>query len=405
MSRKKGYSARMQVAIITFIILLVQILIFYVIFSSINVLEMLESSTYKYYEKRLQQGAKRLESKMVNKWASDKLMSPLFKEIDYYYKLSREEDRPLKFNEDISSALLESMNNTNVSGAFVILNDNMLDESGNDEIFFLRDTNSDFLINENSDIVVEMGSAKLAGTIGLTLSSSWSPYIPNKGSNSDDIKKIKKMVVDAYQNSDIKKQSKLGFWMANIDLAGKGENNIVYIEPIMNRYTHELYGIFGVEVTDEMIFNELELDSMQKDFAYGFTLIYSSESKNESDSIESSVAYSFAEYVPFMLNKKKVEYKYSEKSIVDDFDSNYIQYVGLEDDNFYGLKHRVKLYDNDSYYAGDDWELLLIVDKNNFTYNRRRYTKGLNTAIISSIVLAVCRSFFAIFSSDSSFLS
>ncbi len=396
MSSKKTYSARLQVAIITFIILLVQILIFYVIFSSINVLEMLENSTYKYYEKRLEQGSKRLESKMVNKWASDRLMSPLFKELDYNYKLSREGGMSLELNEDISLALLETMNNANVSGSFIILNDDMLDENSSDEIFFLRDTNSDFLINENSDIVVEMGSAKLAGTIGITLSSSWSPYIPKKGSKLSDFKKIKELVIYAYEKSNIKKQDKLGFWMANMDLAGKGDKNIVYIEPIINKYTYELYGIFGVEVTDEMIANALELDSMQKDFAYGFTLLKDSDFNEESGSIESSVVYSFAEYVPFMLNKKEIKYTDLDKNIVYDvYDSNssHIQYVGLEEDNFYGLKHLVKLYDNDSYYAGSDWDLLLIVDKNNFTYNRKKYSKGLNTTIVFSVVLALILAF------------
>ncbi len=407
---KKTYSARLKVTIVVFVVLMIHTIIFYAIFSNIDVVKMLESSTYRYYEHRLSESAKKLERKMANDFSSEKSLEPLIREVDYEYENSGISGAPVTLSVHIAGALLESLNNANAAGAFVLMSENFVESPiEKDEIFFLRDNNKNYKATDNSDIVVEIGSAELANTIEINFDGSWKPNIdPNNGDNKT-FEEIKNRVVSSYKNSDIKNQKKLGFWLSGVDLSDDRSDNIVYVEPIMNRWTRELYGIVGVEISEDMIADVLEMDTFSSEFEVGFTLLNDTKQYTEtpsddnsadktSDLKQSYVISYFGDYIDGVDSKKNIVYRSANKEYTSLDNQNDEQLYLLEttkesQEQYYGLVKTINIYDKDSYYSNDDWQLGLFMNSKNFSYHEDRYTRNLNVTLLVSLILALVLSF------------
>ncbi len=406
MFNKKSYSARMEVSIITFIILLLQILIFYIIFSNIDVLKMLENSVYDYYENKLEQSVNKLEQKMINNFSAKKSLSPLLKAVDSAYERSVINKTELELNTKIAEALLESMNNAHVTGAFVLLNDDLSKESiEEDEIFFIRDKNSDFIVRDNSDIVVKIGSTKYGNSLGLAYDSTWRPRIKSSKSMGKDIEKIKNQIIDSYQQSGMNTTKQLSFWISGVDLADDYNDDLVYVEPIIDKYNHKLYGILGVEVSKETIADILDIDNFSAEFETGFALLKGVNSLDDQQqavsdvNIKAHVISYFGDYISGINENNSIKLtviknKYKNKD--NENASEYIYELGKkskQDYTFYGLPQRLRLYNKDSFYSGENWQLILFVNENNFRHHEQKYYKSLGVSVFISMCLAIILSF------------
>ncbi len=400
MKNQHIHSARFEVTVIILTVLLLQIVIFYIIFSGIDILKMLETSTYKYYEHRITQSAKKLEQKMVTGFSSEKSMSSLLNKVDYAYEISERENSPLEMNIDIGVALLEGMNNAGVSGAFILLNKEMSGEDlAGDKIFFLRDNNVNFNARNSADIAVEIGSAKIASELGITLDSSWQPTL-NADNGGAVLVEIKNKLLENYRESNIKEASKLGFWFPDVDLVGDHSDNIIYVEPIIDKYSGKFYGIYGIEVNKQMLAESLDINSLSGEYETGFALLEDNliiEADNindkESEKREAYLAAYFGDYIEGLEEGRIIQYFLDENEYVPDANRNESFYcLGKEESGhckFLGISRKIKLYDKDSYYHDKDWKLVLFLNTKNFRYYEEQYNYKIALAFIISIVLAL----------------
>ncbi len=394
MFKGRTYSARLKVTIITFAILVVQVLIFYFVFSSIDVLDMLEKSTYKYYTRRLEQSEVKLENKMIHSYSSDKVISRLIDELQYIYLINKDKPENMVIDDSIAESLLQSLSNTGASGAFVLLNMDMKIENPNEDIFFIRDSNIDFTFRDNSDIVVEMGHESLARKLSLKLNSSWHPKTNIGKYKAQTINKLRDKVRKSFEESEITDADRLAFWETNIDLIDEDSENMVYIYPLIDKYSKKLYGMIGVELNHKLLSSILEEKSLATDFPSGFAIAKNNKlADKEVEDGSVYIANYFGDFIQGISSAKELRFK----KLKNEYDEE----AGILSDMYelksgvsgafsvYAIPKKLNLYSKDSYYYGKELYLLLLSDEENFYYDQDDYYNGIAISVIVSILFAI----------------
>ncbi len=395
MNRKK-HSAKRKVSIIIFIALLVHTAIFYVLFSNMEIVGMLESSTYRYYEKGLSEKANKLEKKMANDFSSEETLNPLIQELEKEFEKSELENKPSELNKHIVEGLLESLNKSGASGAFVLFSDNFTNDMVKDnQMFFIRDENNDVKVDNNSDIRVEVGSAKLANELKINFSSYWKPSTAVENSNNEVLQAIKSQVVSSYQKTDNKNPKKLGVWLSEVDISGDNSSNMLYVRPVIDKYSNKLYGIIGIEVDKEVLSCILETESFSSQFEIGFSLLKDIKKfDSDFDLKEAHIVSYFGSYINGIKDNNKIVYKTTENKNTDsESNQDYKTHILMEQDNlkdtYYVLTKTINIYDKDSYYSSKDWVLALFVNCKNISLHEDKYNKNLSIVLMASLIIAI----------------
>ncbi len=392
MTKKRTYSARLKVTLITFIILLVQVLIFYFVFSTIDVVDMLEKATYKYYTRRLDQSESKLESKMIHSYSSDKVIAKFLDDLQYVYLINKDKPENIKVDETVASSLLQSLSNTGASGAFVLLNMDMRHENPNEDIFFVRDNNVNSEYRDNSDISVELGSEKIAKKLNLNLNGNWHPKSNIGKYRAENINKLRDKLRKSFEESEIIDASRLAFWETNIDLMDKDCQNMVYIYPLIDRYTKKLYGMVGIEVNHALIQNILEVNTLSTDYPSGFAIAKNNSLVDEQvDDGSIFIVDYFGSFIQGLSSAKELRFQKAKNEYDEDANKIRDMYVlknsGISLVNV--IPKKINIYSKDSYYYGDDLYLLLLSDEGNFYYDQSDYYNGIIISVVVSIAFAI----------------
>ncbi len=394
MRQGRRYSARLKVTIITFIILVVQVFIFYLVFSKIDVLGMLEGSTYRYNSRRLEQSAEKLENQMLNSYSSKKSMSALLEELEYFYLINKDKEKQFKVNHKISKLLLQTLSNTKASGIFVLLNKDMSKNNKSEDVFFIRDSNLDFDVRDNSDIRVEMGSKKLAEMMNLKLAHSWKAKTKTMNYKAVNIIRLQDKLKTSLENNAEANPENLAFWEGNVDLMEDKQGNLVYVYPLIDKYSKTLYGMIGIEVDSRLVAETLDVDSLSSEFSKGFALASNFAYSEPVGSKQSTYVIDyFGDFIDGVKKQTKVYYsilenKYYEKS-GDRKKMYHLQNKARSSAKIFILPRKLNLYPVSSIHKNDEFNLLLILNEENLFYHQSSYTNGIIISVIVSIIFAL----------------
>ncbi len=387
MAKNRGVSAFIQVSIVTLVVLLLQAGFFYIIFSQLDVVQMIESSTYRYYANSLGQSAYRLEKNMVNKWTSKDAIDAFMDTVETEYWKSKTNNTELKINGNISTGLVDYIKNVDATSCFILLNEQMAEGKGDDQVYFIHDGDERFRSKYNSDLTVELGDYRLANNLGITLGLHWQPDIDLD--YYTDIAGIKNAVITQYQSAEEKEDSRLSYWATKQDLLNNGENSFVYVRPIIDEYSKRLYGILGVEIREGLICDVVESPYLNAHYDYGFAVL-----RGDASSDGSGKANLESYFGDDLKVNKEAQLSYDRKvnSYHDELSSSedlFIYVVKNEaEKTVYGIEKKLNIYGRDSYFS-DDWQLMLLLDERNLHYNSADYSRGIIVAIAISILTAV----------------
>ncbi len=396
MIKRKVVSAFFEVSIVMLVVLLLQAGVFYVIFSQIDVLQMIETSTYSYYANSLSQSAYRLEKNMVNKWASKNAIDTFMDILERQYWRSKLNNEKLKITKSSANNLVRLVKNVDASGCFILINDEMLEGKGEDQVYFIRDAKVQFTNKNNSDITLELGDYKWVTELGLTLGINWSPNFSEGEYQAID--KIKEDLLNKYRTVDNKTSSRLAYWTSRQDLLNTGEKNFVYIYPIIDKYSKKIYGILGIEVREERIMDIVESSYLNSEYASGFAIVKNSDSDQNNASKVDIQAY-FGDHIELVSKSETLSYekavnRYFDKG--DEAKESLFYVLDKQDKNqrtVYGIENKLTIYNKDSYHQNDNWRLILLLDERNLHYNSIGYRRGMNITIVISIITAIILTF------------
>lgn len=395
MKQKRVYSARFIVTTVTFATLLVQVLIFYLSFSEIDVFNMLENSTYRYYNNRLEQGAEKLESKLVKSVASREVKERLLNDIQLLYLSNQKGLVPLHVNDKVASDLLQNVTSTEASGALVLLNRGMQDSSAEEDIFFIRDSNTDIKLRDNSDIMLQMGSSSLAKRMNISLDNTWTPKTEIGKYKAETIAKLKSKVREDFARIEKKNAEELAFWLGNVDLTDDGNDGLVYVQPIVDIHSDTLYGMLVFELNSKVLSEIIDVNVMPSEFSSGFALIQKEKHSGEaSPNFEKAVLIDyFGDHIPGISGKDKISYqkiknKYNSTS-ADSSDMYLLDSGEGSGINMYGFPKKLRLYNKNSTHYERGFYLVLFLAESNFYFYQSAYVKGVIVSIVISILFAV----------------
>ncbi len=396
MKKRKVVSAFHEVSIVMLVVLLLQAGVFYVIFSQIDVLQMIETSTYSYYSNSLNQSAYRLEKSMVNKWVSKNAIDSFIDVLESQYWSSKLNSKNMEINKNTARNLVHFIENVDASGCFILINDQMLEGKGEDQIYYIHDTNEGFTNKNNSDITLELGNFKWATELGLALGINWSPTISQGEYQAID--KIKEDVLNKYRSVENKTSSRLAYWTSKQDLLNRGENSFVYVRPIIDKYSKKIYGILGVEVREALIMDIVESSYLNSEYASGFAVLRNGELDENGTNKVAIEAY-FGDYIEPVSESETLSYikkvnTYFDKGNESEKSLFYVLNKQNKNQNtVYGIENELTIYDKDSYYQDDNWRLVLLLDERNLHYNSIGYRRGINISIAISIITAIVLTF------------
>lgn len=394
MKQKRVYSARFIVTTVTFATLLVQVFIFYLSFSEIDVFNMLETSTYRYYNNRLEQGAEKLESKLVRSVASREAKERLLSDIQLLYLSSQKDLIPFQVNDKVASDLLQNVSSTEASGALVLLNKGMQDSSEQEDIFFIRDSNTDIKLRDNSDIMLQMGSSSLAKRLNISLDNTWTPKTEIGKYKAENIAKLKKKVREDFERIEKKNPEELAFWLGNVELTDDGNDGLVYVQPIVDIHTNTLYGMLVFELNSKVLSEIIDVNVMPSEFSSGFALIQKENDSVEGQKSEYAILIDyFGDHIPGISGESKIAYKKIKNKYYsgsDDSSEVYLLDSGEGSSlNMYGFPKKLRLYNKNSTHYERGVYLVLFLAESNFYFYQSAYVKGVIVSIVISILFAV----------------
>lgn len=281
-----------------------------------------------------------------------------------------------------ASRLIELMRVSASNDVYIILNsgelynkENTVRRSG----FYLRDldiTTGSKL--DNSDLLMEMGSADIAKEYGITLDSAWETHL----NLSDLSERQQHFYLDTVKNAVIAEEqgmivpmSQLGHWSSFTSISETGIPSMKFTVPLISQ-EGTVYGVIGIGILEKTLLSAIPSnDLLNKSSCYILCV------DSDRDGVYNPVIHSGAMYNR-LVNENTV---ISEDNKLAAGIYNFNQDTGMD---IVGCISKMKLYNAGSPYIKDSWALVSIADGRDIL---SIYYNLLNTMFLSTLFSAgVC---------------
>ena len=196
--KAESQSVNRKLVIPIFILILMQCVIFVLAILGAGVIRELRQNAYYNLYTTAHSAQNTLGDYMENKWSrysNYKEVIRIAKE-DYASYLQNPE-QGMEISRPMADAVQSLLNNSNVSGAFVIY-DEAAEDTQKKTGLFLRDMEPDIVILDNSDLRLDYGPPEIANEMQITLGNYWRHAIPlnEEEPSSDFYYDMKKAVME-----------------------------------------------------------------------------------------------------------------------------------------------------------------------------------------------------------------
>lgn len=226
-----------------------------------------------------------LENDMIEQWSSinkesDGLTQSLedvlsAEKIDVKQFLGNTEIQQ-KYLEKIFYEMVEVLQYNTTSGVFLVLgNENPVDEPGEYQGFWVRDSDPQTKTASHTDLQMEKGSKTLAHEMSISLDTPWKKNFQFEGNgkrSADDFFYQPYVTAQKYADTNIK-MSNFGYWAKPFILEDHYMDNhkmITYSVPLV--YDQTVYGILGVEIAVDYLSKYFPVQDLDSDLNAGFAL-------------------------------------------------------------------------------------------------------------------------------------
>lgn len=324
----------------------------------------LQDTSFKMFENQIINRVKVLQNAMLLDWSNIN---------DYTEIISADMMKGgevPEINAAVCSDLIYLMRRNNVTGSFAII---MSPNPQENQAFYIRDLDPIFNSPDNSDILVEIGSADIIKKAGLTMDSNWTlKFNLNDTTDSSFLYKP----INAARDAAVKFTKDSGYWSLPFKIHKNDIDVITYTVPLVNK-DGEPYGVLGVEITLNHVRSFLpyaELDSSMKG-AYVLAV-------NNMPNTYNPIVHSGPSYMEFSAIGKSLNFKSS--SVRDNI---YMLNNSKNNAEIYGVIMPLQLYSADSAFSDQRWELIGMLDEENlFRFTETVIYSLLLTLMLTSII-------------------
>ncbi len=338
-----------------------------------------------------------LENEMIQRWSnlaeSQETIQQVIKEyLDQNAMtaadLTVSSDDTVQLLLKLSDPLLYLLRKNAVTGVFLIF-----DGQGTQAIpaesaaekkagLYLRDMDPSSTSADNSDILLERGSALLSRKMNIAMNSSWAPIFTMK--ESDDY--YFKPLFAARQYPDIGAQD-LGHWSRTFYLGDNADDEVLtYSQPLLDE-NNQVYGVLGVEITVDYLRKLLPYDELSQGKSAAYLLAMPPAEKKET--IEFYGALSSGPIVKRIFGDTRI-FPFDSEAI---HNSIYPAKTDPErtKQTMYGSIQYLNLYNSNTPFEQERWALIGLVEKDSvFSFSQKMLLNMLTFLSVALILGAFC---------------
>ncbi|MDD3221773.1 MAG: EAL domain-containing protein [Lachnospiraceae bacterium] len=276
----------------------------------------------------------------------------------------------------VSENLVEMLRQTGTNEAFIILDSDGSSNTLNG--FHIRDLDPAVNLG-GDDLMLETGSAELAGSMGITLDSLWE----SRFQRDDLLEFYSKLVSDENDYSEFSVEN-LGYWSEAFQWRDKDWTLISYAMPLMND-AHEIYGLIGISVSESYLKSLMPSKELNSTTAGCYIL----SKRGNSDGT----------YFPIMTSGIfREDMVDGDGSFSFEEISKYNQLHAIKDSDIYGTGGSLALYNASSPFYGEQWALQAIVPEDILFRNAHHLNFMIQMAFLISVgagsLIAVLASYY-----------
>ena len=231
-----------------------------------------------------------LENDMLEQWSSiykesDSLSTALVKILDSHqmdmqgFLLSAEVQE--EYLETVFYDMVEVLQYNSTSGIFLVLgNQDSVDEEGEYNGFWVRDSDPQSKTATHTDLLMERGNKALSQSMSISLDTPWKTDFHFSGNGkraADNFFYQPYITAGAYANTNTKMEN-LGYWAKPFILEDAHVDNhkmITYSVPLV--YEKTVYGVLGVEIAISELSRYFAVKDLDADLNAGFALVIEQE--------------------------------------------------------------------------------------------------------------------------------
>ena len=223
-----------------------------------------------------------LKNDMIEHWGSirayeESLMEELASFLEErgisYEEFQNSEEEKQNFLTKLFPECLSMMKNSQTNGIFLVMTGKSVRETGEYPGFFVRDSNPDVSLMNNSDLLFERGSQNLSKESGIPFDTLWTTnfHFQEEGQNKADSFFYEPWRAGR-ENPNVS-VDKLGYWSQLFTLEGnKGDSHTMITYSIPLIYEEEVYGVLGVEISLGYLLNYLPSKELSAGGQSGYVL-------------------------------------------------------------------------------------------------------------------------------------
>ena len=333
-----------------------------------------------------------LENDMLEQWSSiykesDSLSTALVKILDSHqmemqgFLASTEVQE--EYLETVFYDMVEVLQYNSTSGIFLVLgNQDSVDEEGEYNGFWVRDSDPESKTASHTDLLMERGSKKLSQSMSISLDTPWRTdfhFSGNGQREADNFFYQPYITAGAYVNTNVK-MSNLGYWAKPFILEDAHVDNhrmITYSVPLV--YDKTVYGVLGVEIAVSELSQYFAVKDLDADLNAGFALAIEQE-----DGSYEGIAGEGALYDSVSRGGSNFVLEEPEQG-----DLQLVQDATVGKQKIYGIVSNLSLYSRNVPYENTQWALCGFVTEDSVYGLISDVYQRILGAILGSALLAV----------------
>lgn len=270
--------------------------------------------------------------------------------------------------QETAETIVSLLRRSGVNDAFIYLNTGELYMSdGVNKLtgFYVRDTDTYSTVQDNSDLLLEVGNADIARSMAITMDYEWSLYTPLSPDNDFSFFEVP---VKAFESTNGLNAKSCGYWSSFSRVSRSASASMKYSMPLAEE-DGTVYGVIGIGLLEKSVMSSIPASDFLNDSA---CYIIGADTNN--DGIYGKEVYSGATYTRLV----------SEDTV---FDKRAVDEYGM---NVYNTKSPsvgsifdITLYGAGSQFRQHKWALISVADSDAIL---EIYHKSISTFMISSVI-------------------
>ena len=283
--------------------------------------------------------------------------------------------RCIELLKEISPELITTMYSKNISGIFVILNTQELQENAASETLqglYLRDLDPTSTPSErNADLLWERAPVDVVRSGYIATDSGWKPSFSPQDTAQQDF--FRKPYQTAYEDNRELRERDYGYWTTNTyRLDGDNRTAISYSIPLILE-DGTVYGVLGIELLTDYVQSLLPDTELLDDKQGSYLLAVTNKKETH--------------LTPIIISSDTLDMQQIEEmgfALSEDGSS-----AENADKTYYGTAKKLVLYSNNAPFDSDQWYLLGISSRKNLFAFSRQIQQLLYISIIMAFIIGL----------------